>query len=368
MRTRVRDAAGTAGTTGAIGLAALVALALPTIGAGVEPATVDAFVCQVRFVLPRAEAACGEPSGRLRPLPVQAPGRVDALPPLEVRGGMWVPQAGRPWRRVLAADMTGEVDGLRYVVTAGTTLSIRRGRRAWELMATVESGSVRVCRRGRCDDVRTIVGRARGAFLETDRALAPDDEGPARRVAGLLLNNALFAEGSEGGALAQLPDRIERAARDMHAFWSSLRGGTYRPPARILIALGLRGGSLFDPGDRLLVLAPPDLRHGLGGVLVELAHEFGHAAQGLRLPLRPGRSRLAFEAQADCLAGVWMGHARAGGQVSAAEVADALRSIQEAGNSPLHPPGAQRLRSFLTGLNAEPGADPYVTCPFPTPR
>ncbi|HEY1274829.1 MAG TPA: hypothetical protein VGF25_07955 [Thermoleophilaceae bacterium] len=152
---------------------------------------------------------------------------------------------------------------------------------------------------------------------------------------------------------------------DLHAFWRGLRGGAYKPPSRLIIEFGSSEDSFFESQTGLLVFRPRSLSNGLGGALVELAHEYGHAVQGHELLEKLDRHRVAMEAHADCFAGLWLGNALARGKVTDDEVEEARQAIRETGGSPAHPTPTNRLIWFLNGLNAKPGHPPFETCPLP---
>lgn len=151
---------------------------------------------------------------------------------------------------------------------------------------------------------------------------------------------------------------VNTTVKDVQVFWghevpsyAPAQVVLYRGAAATKCGRGLYAdGPFYCPKDARVYLDLGFLTHVRGDLAraYVVAHELGHHVEALRG--KPGVGRAA-ELEADCLAGAWIGDARARGVVAGDEIDGALAAAADAGDDRLRPGSAPE--SWTHGSSTE---------------
>lgn len=222
-------------------------------------------------------------------------------------------------------------------------------------------------------------GNTDAAAADGVHVTAPAARLAAKPVAAPATAKTAVRPTSAAVTLAQYTDYEHRITAEVDSWWISAlhRAGVgYSGPRLVIAAPGKKansrcGQSVANPadvrraypafycrGDRTVYLSAGWLYRSIysnfhrGGVAAIVAHEFGHHVQHSIGIADPKVSRQ--ELQADCLAGVWMRSAVAGGELTAEDVQDGRRALRALGDTKMssrlhHGTPAERTRWFDRG-------------------
>lgn len=232
--------------------------------------------------------------------------------------GRWYPPELHPWNQATPVSPvpgppppSGRSTGVRLLVGLATLVVVAIIGGVAAVVVSGTSGSGSIARRG-------DVGRADTTLPESMLPDAPDVSGSVEIV------------GSPGGPLGEL---LAAAVTDIEDFWADelprAYGVDYEPVAGRLYSaspdepLPPCAESAEQVADNAFYCSAADVvawddtgliprlldEHGTLAVAVVLAHEWGHAIQA-RVGMEG--ATVTLEHQADCFAGAWVAHVRAG--------------------------------------------------------
>jgi hypothetical protein len=342
----------------ALALAAL-AIVVTTGMVGVSPAIAERAVCMLRTLGPAGVAGCDGERALPRDLHlVQVADR--AGPEVDVRG---IDELLAPGRSIRTLRRGGRLSLGSYPLfiqlEAGTRFTVELAPLQPYLLTIRPDRPIVVYRRGA--DGRPVVAyvvrelmarRPRRAPIDgrwwsdvagamiTPRPTGEDQPVLDELLRGLFDAAILGATGEPSPERDALVERMRLAIPHIDEFWRGLLDDRYTSPRRVVVSGHPAQMSMANTlTGEAVILGLSDLsghRGGEAAFLHTLSHEWGHHVQFLLRGASPVNAtvaqRVRWEREADCLAGVWLRHARDSGFISPALFEEAHRAPLQAGN------------------------------------